>query len=104
MGRRSKDWNEGLARDLQDREFAREFLVAALEEGVSIQVAMGKVVPHGAKSLRVGEAQFAMAMCLLFALSVGAVFTGVAAIVGPFWRDSRWPRPPSPACGIWRME
>jgi probable addiction module antidote protein len=44
MSRRSKDWNEGLAKDLQDPEFAREFLLAALEEGVSIQVALGKVV------------------------------------------------------------
>src|SRR6266404_2367331 len=46
--------------------------------------AMGKVVPHVSRSLRVGEAQFAMAMCLMFALSVGAVYTGVAAIVGAF--------------------
>jgi Kef-type K+ transport system membrane component KefB len=45
--------------------------------------AMGKVVPH-VSNLRVGEAQFAMAMCLMFALSVGAVYTGVAAIVGAF--------------------
>jgi Kef-type K+ transport system membrane component KefB len=46
--------------------------------------AMGKVVPHMTQNLRVGEAQFALAMCLLFALSVGAVYTGVAAIVGAF--------------------
>ena len=44
MARRSKDWNEGLAKDLKDSEFAREFLLAALEEGVSIQIALGKVV------------------------------------------------------------
>ena len=47
-------------------------------------LAMGKVVPHVSRTLRVGEAQFAMAMCLMFALSVGAVYTGVAAIVGAF--------------------
>src|SRR5262245_42159252 len=46
--------------------------------------AMGKVVPHVTQSLRLAEAQFALAMCLLFALSVGAVYTGVAAIVGAF--------------------
>jgi Kef-type K+ transport system membrane component KefB len=46
--------------------------------------AMEKVVPHLSQNLRVGEAQFALAMCLLFALSVGAVYTGVAAIVGAF--------------------
>jgi len=45
---------------------------------------MGRVVPHVEEKLRVGEAQFAMAMCLLFALSVLAVYTGVAAIVGAF--------------------
>lgn len=46
--------------------------------------AMGKVVPHVTQNLRLGEAQFALAMCLLLALSVGAVYTGVAAIVGAF--------------------
>lgn len=42
--RRSKDWNSGLAEDLRDPEFAREFLYAASEEGVSIQQALGKVI------------------------------------------------------------
>ncbi len=44
MARRSKDWNEGLARDLKNVEFARQFLIATLEEGTSIQVALGKIV------------------------------------------------------------
>jgi probable addiction module antidote protein len=44
MARRSRDWNEGLARDLQDPEFAREFLLAAIEEGISLQKALGKVI------------------------------------------------------------
>ena len=44
MARRSKEWNEGLARDLQDPPFAREFLVAAIEEGIPLQLAIGKVV------------------------------------------------------------
>jgi DNA-binding phage protein len=44
MARRSRDWNEGLARDLRNREFAREFLLAAMEEGVPIQAALGKVI------------------------------------------------------------
>jgi len=44
MTRRSRDWNVGLARDLQDQKFAREFLLAAIEEGVPLQVALGKVV------------------------------------------------------------
>lgn len=44
MARRSQDWNVGLAHDLRDREFAREFLVAAIDEGLPLQVAIGKVV------------------------------------------------------------
>ena len=44
MARRSRDWNLGLAEDLQDVEFAREFLLAAIDEGVSVQRALGKVV------------------------------------------------------------
>ncbi len=41
---RSKDWNERLAENLQNREFAREFLLAAVEEDISIQAAIGKVI------------------------------------------------------------
>ena len=44
MARRSRDWNEGLAEDLQDAEFAREFLTAAVEDGVPLKVALGKVI------------------------------------------------------------
>ncbi|HUE89434.1 MAG TPA: hypothetical protein VMO26_25430 [Vicinamibacterales bacterium] len=44
MARRSEDWNVGLARDLQDPKFAREFLLGAVEEGVPVQVAIGKVI------------------------------------------------------------
>ena len=44
MARRSKDWNVGLAQDLRNPDFAREFLLAAIDEGVSIQVALGKVI------------------------------------------------------------
>jgi len=42
--RRSRDWNEGLARDLRDQAFAREFLEALLEEGFSLQQALAKTV------------------------------------------------------------
>ena len=44
MARRSEDWNAGLARDLQNPEFARQFLLAAVDEGVPIQVALGKAI------------------------------------------------------------
>jgi DNA-binding phage protein len=44
MAKRSRDWHEGLAEDLQDPEFAREFLTAAVEDGVLLKVALGKVI------------------------------------------------------------
>jgi probable addiction module antidote protein len=44
MARRTKDWNKGLAEDLRSREFAREFLMAAIEEGLPLQHALSKVV------------------------------------------------------------
>jgi DNA-binding phage protein len=44
MARRSRDWNEGLAEDLRDPGFAREFLLAAIDEGVPLQLALGKVI------------------------------------------------------------
>lgn len=44
MAKRSRDWNEGLAEDLQDPAFAREFLTAAVEEGVPLKVALAKVI------------------------------------------------------------
>lgn len=44
MAKRSRDWNEGLARDPQDRAFARELLMATVEEGIPLQQALGKVV------------------------------------------------------------
>lgn len=45
---------------------------------------MEKVVPRVAENMRLGEAQFAFAMVLLFALSLAAVYAGVAAIIGAF--------------------
>lgn len=44
MARRCRDWNEGLAQDLRDQGFARAFLLAAVDEGVPIQIALGKVI------------------------------------------------------------
>ena len=44
MTRRSSDWNAGLAADLNNKEFAREFLLASVEEGISIQAALAKVI------------------------------------------------------------
>ena len=44
MARRSKDWNEGLASDLKDPQFATEFILASIDEGLSIQEALGKVI------------------------------------------------------------
>jgi len=44
MARRSKDWNEGLAEDLQDAGFVRQFLTAAVEDGVPLKIALAKVI------------------------------------------------------------
>ncbi|SRR5258706_6822851 len=44
MARRSKDWSLGLAQDLRNQEFARSFLLATVEEGIPLQVALAKVV------------------------------------------------------------
>ncbi len=44
MARRTRDWNEGLAQDVRDPEFARDFLLAAMDEGVPIQTALGNVI------------------------------------------------------------
>ena len=44
MARRARDWNEGLAEDLLNPEFARQFLTAAVEEGVPLKVALAKVI------------------------------------------------------------
>lgn len=44
MARRSEDWNVGLAKDLRDVAFAREFLPASIDEGVDLQLALGKVI------------------------------------------------------------
>jgi len=44
MARTSRDWEQGLARDLRDPEFARRFILAAVEDGIPLQQAIGKVV------------------------------------------------------------
>jgi DNA-binding phage protein len=44
MTRRSAHWNEGLARDLRDKHFASEFIQGCLEEGLSLQEALAKVI------------------------------------------------------------
>lgn len=44
MARRTVDWNEGLAKDLQDPEFAKEFILSSLDEGMTIQEVLGKVI------------------------------------------------------------
>jgi Kef-type K+ transport system membrane component KefB len=46
--------------------------------------AMGRLVPHVDEKLRVAEARFVLALSLLFALALLAVYVGVAAIVGAF--------------------
>jgi len=44
MARRSEDWNIDLAKRLRNPAFARAFLLAAIDEGFTIQQALGKVI------------------------------------------------------------
>ena len=44
MPRRSRDWNIQLSKDLQDRDYAREFILASLDEGLSLQQVLAKVI------------------------------------------------------------
>jgi Kef-type K+ transport system membrane component KefB len=79
----------GMARGKID--IAEIALTCALAVGFVVVIAvwgnraMGKVVPRLQRSLHVAEAEFSMAMVVLFALSVLAVYVGVAAIVGAFF-------------------
>jgi Kef-type K+ transport system membrane component KefB len=63
---------------------------AVLAIGFTIIVAkwgtqtMMRFVPHAESRLKSGEAQFNIALVLLFALSVLAMYVGVAAIIGAF--------------------
>ena len=63
---------------------------AVLAIGFTIIVAkwgtqtMMRVVPHAESRLKSGEVQFNIALVLLFALSVLAMYAGVAAIIGAF--------------------
>lgn len=65
-------------------------LTALVAAGFTVLVAawgtrtVSRVVPRVEERLRVGEAQFALSMCLLFGLSLVAIYAGVAAIVGAF--------------------
>ncbi len=44
MARRSGDWNIDLAKRLRNPKFARTFLLAAIDEGLTIQEALGKAI------------------------------------------------------------
>ncbi|MEO8097564.1 MAG: cation:proton antiporter [Acidobacteriota bacterium] len=65
-------------------------ITAALAIGFTALVAtlgssaMRKWLPKVQQSLRASEAEFTVALCLLFALSLLAVYAGVAAIIGAF--------------------
>jgi len=41
---RTNDWNEDLAKRLRSAGYAQEFVLGCLEEGLSVQLALGKVV------------------------------------------------------------
>lgn len=63
MKQRSKDWNEGLAGDLEDPAFAREFVRAAVEEGIPLEVARAKLgaqIEEAKTTLEAVDDEFAM--------------------------------------------
>ena len=43
MSYRSVDWNEGLAKDLRDKEFAAKFVEQCLKGGISHEVIISKL-------------------------------------------------------------
>ncbi len=65
-------------------------LTAALAIGFTVLMAtlgsraMGRIVPRVQRSMQSAEAEFTLSLVLLFALSLVAVYVGVAAIVGAF--------------------
>lgn len=44
MARRAVNWNEGLAQDLKDPKIAREFILAALHQGLPLQDVLAKTI------------------------------------------------------------
>lgn len=45
MARRTKDWDQGLAEDLRNPEFAKAFIVSLIEdEGMNIKEALAKAI------------------------------------------------------------
>ena len=44
MSRRSKNWNEALSKEIKNIDFAREFIMASLEEGLALQEVLSKVI------------------------------------------------------------
>ncbi|MDC0980397.1 hypothetical protein OAQ84_01540 [Bdellovibrionales bacterium] len=44
MSKRSQNWDEGLAQDLKNKEFAREFVLATAEEGLPLLEVLERVI------------------------------------------------------------
>lgn len=61
--------------------FASSFVVVVALWGTHV---MQRIVPKAAGRMRVAEAEFAVAICILFSLGLLAMYAGVAAIVGAF--------------------
>ncbi len=43
MTRRSRDWNEGLAKDLKNTKFTSEYILACINEGMTVQEVLDKI-------------------------------------------------------------
>ena len=44
MTRRFKEWDQTLAKKLKNKEFAKEFILASVEEGISLQEILAKII------------------------------------------------------------
>ena len=44
MARRSINWNENLSKKLRDLKYSQGFIIASLEEGIPLQLALGKTI------------------------------------------------------------
>ena len=77
MARRSENWNTDLAKWLRKRAFARAFLLAAINEDLTVQQALAKVI----RAIGITE----------FAAQVGMPRPNVQRAIHPACRPHGWP-------------
>ena len=94
MARRSEDWNVGLAKDLRDAAFAREFLLASIDggtEGVPVRMATAIQAQEAIRTnqalyeRKLDEGKYVNAMTTSFSNIEGTF----AASTGELWPATR---------------